>query len=181
MKIIIYILLFFSYSSYGQYNWPLENNQIGNITGTIGEPRKSNGIKGARLHKGTDITGSNYKVYAINSGNIIVGYTGIPSNSFLKINGIYYYHVRKKATISEGNYINAGDPIGDMMSGGTWPIHVHLQNNQLNFLNNQLTNYTDNVIPIIYNVEFFKNGLKKIFLQKKETHSLMVIFYYMMI
>lgn len=173
-NIFYYLLFNFFFTSYCQqnYNWPLENGDKGKITGTIGEPRSINGIQGARLHRGTDITGNNFKIYAINSGQLEDGYFNSTnsitsaSKSYLRIGDIFYYHVEKLPTLSDGQQISEGQYIGNMMTGSTdtssWPVHVHLQRYDINFLNNQISPFEDNTAPQITNVEFFKNGLKKI-------------------
>lgn len=172
MRYLIFIFLFCCNIVSSQTNWPFANgHQQAKITGTIGEYRYTSSTSTHRFHKGVDITnGSDYEVYAINSGAVIFYNGGGNWNgwsSYVKVGNVYYYHIKPINNII--NYtitnVNVGDKIGDMIT--TIPVHVHLQEYNTNYLNNELNPYVDNVTPYFFDgyitngYAFYKNGLIK--------------------
>ena len=159
------IILISLYSSNAQVDWPFEDEDTqATIVGSIGEPRATGGVL-ARFHKGVDITnGTDYNIYAINAGTVTFFNSGgnwSQGSSYIRIGDVYYYHCRPSASIiqdgSGNSTVEAGDFIGTMITSGS--IHVHLQENNTNYLNSNLDPFVDNHAPIL-NLTRFNNGYR---------------------
>ena len=127
-----------------QISWPLENStQQAPIYGTVGEIRD-----GWRFHEGADIgpNSNSYNVYAINTGTTTWNDNSTTDGSIVTIIGnnmeiVRYVHIQPVASIAAGpTQINSGDLIGVMIEDEPkkWPVHVHLENEEANYLNGRL-------------------------------------------
>lgn len=173
IKIGIYFLLPFFVES--QVQWPTPTpNQQSRIAGTIGEYRYTTSTGTHRFHKGIDISNDNsiYDVHAINSGGLYYRYTGNAWTSYLRIETTLYYHVRiDNPTISNTEIyvgdVDVGDYIGNMFYDGGCPYHVHLEDPNNNYLNQQLFPFQDNTNPSFCDdflsdgMAFYRNGILK--------------------
>lgn len=151
---LIILLLLLSHVSFSQVIWPVPPfNQQHAIAGTLGEYRNNENQTNPRFHKGTDINGTG-NVYPIESG-IVTSITGQNTiNEKVQVNETKYVHLFSAVTV--GTQVTAGVTVlGTIQSG-----HVHLEEQNRNFLNHQLYPYVDNgnVAPTIYAVSFRKNG-----------------------
>ena len=158
--IILFILNIFSYSK-AQNTWPVGNGtDPSNITGTIGEFRGN--LNNPRFHRGVDITHQSTAVYAINDGIVTIGYTGNCWTSYIRVGDISYYHIRNLAgSLSNNQTVTTGTFLGNMFDinpqGSNCNLHVHLQQEGVNFLDNGLTNFVDNTDPIFNDILFHRN------------------------
>lgn len=174
------LLLLFSFfvitPIFSQVDWPFENGARGAMIGSIGEYRESRNRQGVvtnrRFHKGADLTnGTNYDIYASNSG-IVTWYSHnnwSQGGSYIRVGNTFYWHCKPSTSILNAGMsqtrVEAGDYIGHMIQTGN--IHVHLQENNTNFLENNLSPYTDNVRPELITTRFengyklYRNGITK--------------------
>lgn len=136
-------------------NPPSQSNQA-NITGSLGEYRADD-----RFHNGTDITGSNYNVYATQGGTASLVSRTPAFYSYIRIGDIKYYHIT--FGVLEGQTVAAGDLIGTMRTDPPpgLGIHVHYEHATENFLDHQMTTYDDNISPVISTHSFYVEGLTK--------------------
>ncbi|MEZ5198829.1 MAG: PKD domain-containing protein [Bacteroidales bacterium] len=140
------------------WSWPVSpGNQQKNMIGTVGEFRDDD--SDARFHRGNDITGDNYNVYAINSGTVNITFTNNCWSSFININGVIYLHVNPDPSLINGQTtVNPGDLIGTMFTTGGCNYHVHLQQADVNYLHGLLIPFVDNTSPTIHEYSFWTNG-----------------------
>lgn len=142
--------------------WPLPPFQSAHhITGTVGEYRPSNSNHpDGRFHWGVDMTnGTNYDVHAIEGGTVQLIQLSAAQNNYVVVNGnsglIYYFHVDAMG-ISVGSQVVTGQKIGEMATQGA--IHLHLQEQGENYLDQRLTPFVDNTPPGIDAYSFRENG-----------------------
>lgn len=159
----IIINLFILINLQAQTNWPFEaEDEQASVVGTIGETRDT----GARFHRGVDlINGADHRIFAVNSGTVTFFNSGgnwAPGSSFIKIGEVYYLHCRPTLEIINSPVpvtVNVGDEIGEMIEYSR--THVHLQENNTNYLDNELSPFIDNHAPeVIRNPNRFPNGYK---------------------
>ncbi len=155
---LIFLVIFWSYSiiMYGQPttpNWPVNSNhERGCIIGNIGEFRHGH------YHAGADIISQNgtITVYAVEAGT----YSFHPStscwNQYIQVGNVIYLHLQE-LNIPPVGHVAVGTPIGTMYGTGGCALHVHLQSDGVNYLNNELYQYTDNLAPIIVDHQLYKN------------------------
>lgn len=165
---ILFLFLFFIVLVNSQTQWPLINpDSQARVIGKVGEVRNS-----VRLHRGTDINNGtncangNCDIYSVNAG--VVGWRNGGGNwsqgsSRIEVGDVFYYHCRPSASIlsaGAGNtQVDVGDKIGSMIQSGA--IHVHLQAPSVNYLNQSLDPYIDNVPPTLTrNTNRFREGYK---------------------
>ena len=139
-------------------SWPVSpGNLQKNITGTLGEFRDDD--PDARFHRGNDIIGDNYNVYAISSGTVTITNTGNCWTTYLIIDNVRYFHIEPAAGLISGvTHINDGDLIGTMFSTGGCNYHVHLHRPGTNYLNAMINPFIDNTFPTIHGHSFWING-----------------------
>jgi len=172
LNTLLYLLVF-NLCIEAQVNWPFANpNQQASVVGSLGEYRWSRRT-GDRFHLGVDLTnGNSYDVYAINSGNVIYNNGGNnwdAWSSYVKVGNVIYYHIKPVPDIINHvvTYVNSGDYIGDMLNNNNIHPHVHLQENNTNYLNHNLQPYVDSAAPyfdsthINNGVQLYRNGLLK--------------------
>jgi PKD repeat protein len=162
-------ILLCSNSATAQYQWPFPNPTTqAEVVGSVGEIRDLD-VNDPRFHKGVDLTnGTNYVVHAINTGAVTWN-EGIGMGSSITVtsaNGvaIVYWHVDPTGGVgTTKTYVSIGDQLGTM--GGSSSQHVHLESNDINFLDNNLTPYVDRAPPFFVTthlpngVAFYQNGL----------------------
>jgi PKD repeat protein len=171
MKKIFWVVLILSNSvySYSQYQWPFPNpSQQALVFGSVGEYRDTGT---PRFHQGVDLSnGTNYAVHAINSGTVdtngLTGALGVITVTSSDGTEISYIHTDALPGIGRTiTTVSIGDQIGTM--GVQTNIHLHLESDNINFLDHNLNPYVDNAPPyfssttIPNGVAFYRNGLLK--------------------
>lgn len=167
-KFYIIFLAFFTINNLNaQLQWPFVNSGIqAKITGSTGEFRQSNGGP-RRFHKGIDVTnGNDLSVHSINSGVITYSNTGSAWDSYVRVGSTYYYHILASSNILSGTKTtaNIGDYLGEMITANI-DEHLHLQENNTNFLDNNIFPFIDNSIIefrtnfITDGATFYRNGI----------------------
>ncbi|MDJ1492862.1 PKD domain-containing protein [Cytophagaceae bacterium DM2B3-1] len=174
LNLFLLLLVISSFSSYAQVNWPFKdangNNIRGTVNGTPGEFRTSGGN---RFHGGVDLTnGTETAVYAINSGTVTVMAAPSCWNAYIQVGIVQYKHIKpsnfdpvrqvKAKLLQTGDVVNVGDFLGVMYtSPGGCNLHVHINDNpangHTNYINRQLSPFTDLVAPLFYD----RNGFNQ--------------------
>ena len=117
-------------SNPGGYIWPTDSRYI---TSTVGG-RSSPGGVGSTNHKGTDIgrVGYTSEIYAAKSGTVIVSTYNSVRGNYVTIshgsgNTTLYQHLSKRS-VSVGDVVKQGDPIGVTGSSGVGSgPHLHFE------------------------------------------------------
>jgi len=141
-----------------QLPWPsFPFNQQPSITGTLGEFRGSTSFP--RFHQGVDITnGSDFRVFAVWGGTITAA-GGSGCNKYIDIQDSMgttrYIHI--DAVVTSGN-VAPGQLIGSMTTAGGCAIHLHIQRNGENLLENAFSPFTDQTLPTLYAWSIRENG-----------------------
>jgi PKD repeat protein len=147
--VIIFFYLISVKIAVSQVAWPLSQfNEQHAVVGSVGEYRNTN-----RFHRGTDISGTG-NVYAINSGEVTDITDEGTNNETVWVGNIAYVHVVHSIGIKKGKTVTAGVTV----LGTVYSNHVHIQQNNFNFLSHGLSPYVDNISPVINYVEFRQNG-----------------------
>ncbi len=153
------------------------SNQQGRVTGSLGEFRET--VNDPRFHRGNDFKADNNdeanterSVHAVNEGIIDYAITSSPYSTYVRVggqNGVYYYHIQPDSQIVSGTVRNAvvGTYLGEMLTQGI-NAHVHLQQNNTNFLNNHISPFRDDHEPEFVTthltendgIELYRNGIR---------------------
>ncbi len=168
---IVFLLLSVSFLN-AQVDWPFEDGGVqATQIGTMGEYRYTNQTNTPRFHLGADLhNGGDRSIYAINSGTVTFNNGSnvwSQGGSYILVNGVFYYHCKPTASILNGSVTNVeiGDYIGEML--GTSNVHVHLQESNTNYLDNNLSPYTDDYHPEVITTrfangyKFYRNGIRR--------------------
>lgn len=151
-KNLFILFMFITPFIYSQVDWPLPpfNTQLP-INGTIGEYRNNNAGTNPRFHKGTDVDG-NGNVYAVEDGTVLeIKNIGL-SYEQVRVNNTWYVHV--DVVLTHNDPVTAGVTVlGTILSN-----HVHLEEQNRNFLNTELYPYVDDGDPDIHATSFRRNG-----------------------
>ena len=123
--VIIFFYLISVKIAVSQVAWPLSQfNEQHAVVGSVGEYRNTN-----RFHRGTDISGTG-NVYAINSGEVTDITDEGTNNETVWVGNIAYVHVVHSIGIKKGKTVTAGVTV----LGTVYSNHVHIQQNNFNFL-----------------------------------------------